>query len=148
MDIVAPGVGIPTLDKKSAGSYATSTGTSGAAAIVSGAAALVRAKYPNLSAGEVVDRLTSTARDKGKKGRDDEYGHGELDLRAALTAKAPPPSVRPSPPIATAPPAASAPAPEDGFSLSPLAIMAVGVVLLCGAGVAALMLLRKPSGSA
>lgn len=145
VDLVAPGVDIRTANTKSASGYATTRGTSQAAAIVSGAAALVRAKYPDLSAAQVVDRLTSTAKDKGKKGRDDEYGHGELDLMAALTAKAPPPFASPSPPMATAPAAASAPAPEDAPSIPPLAIMGAGVVLLLGAGVAALMVFRRPS---
>lgn len=145
VDLMAPGVDIRVADKKSTRGYAKGWGTSQAAAIVSGAAALVRAKYPDLSAAQVVDRLTSTAKDKGKKGRDDEYGHGELDLMAALTAKAPPPFASPSPPMATAPAAASAPAPEDAPSIPPLAIMGAGVVLLLGAGVAALMVFRRPS---
>jgi subtilisin family serine protease len=40
----------------------------------------VRAKYPDLSAAEVVHRLTATADDKGPPGRDDEYGYGVLNI--------------------------------------------------------------------
>jgi subtilisin family serine protease len=72
------------------GRYFVDDGTSYATAIVAGAAALVRAKYPNLSAAEVVHRLTATAIDKGALGRDDEYGYGIVDLVAALTKDLPP----------------------------------------------------------
>ncbi|GIF98432.1 S8 family serine peptidase [Catellatospora citrea] len=66
------------------------TGTSDATAIVAGAVALVRAKYPDLSGPEVVHRLTSTAIDKGPAGRDAQYGYGVLNVVGALTADLPP----------------------------------------------------------
>jgi type VII secretion-associated serine protease mycosin len=72
------------------GGYRKGTGTSDATAIIAGAAALVRAKYPHLKAPEVIHRLTATAIDKGKPGRDDEYGYGIVDLVAALTKDIPP----------------------------------------------------------
>ena len=59
-------------------------------AIVAGAAALIRSRYPDLSAQEVIHRLTATATDKGPPGRDPEYGYGVLNLVAALTADVPP----------------------------------------------------------
>nr|WP_246568978.1 S8 family serine peptidase [Polymorphospora rubra] len=101
LTISAPGIDIVSTSKGE--SYRKGTGTSGAAAIVSGAAALVRSKFPELSAKEVVHRLTATAVDKGPPGRDEQYGYGVLDLVAALTADVPPlgasadPSVSPSP---------------------------------------------------
>ncbi len=85
--IAAPGVDITSTNK--GGGYRTGTGTSDATAIVSGAVALVRAKYPDLSADEVIHRLTATATDKGPPGRDEQYGYGVLDLVAALTADVP-----------------------------------------------------------
>jgi type VII secretion-associated serine protease mycosin len=88
VDIAAPGADV--LSTKSGGGYRTGTGTSDATAIVSGAVALVRAKYPNLSADEVIHRLTATATDKGPPGRDEQYGYGVLNLVAALTANVPP----------------------------------------------------------
>ena len=91
VDIVAPGTGMVTAGLGD--TYREGFGTSNAAAVVSGAAALIRAKYPELTAAQVVERLTSTAVDRGDPGRDDYYGHGELDLIAALTA--PPPARRP-----------------------------------------------------
>lgn len=70
--------------------WSVGSGTSGAAAIVAGSAALIRAKFPDLSATEVVHRLTSTALDKGYPGRDPQYGFGVVDVISALTAEAPP----------------------------------------------------------
>jgi type VII secretion-associated serine protease mycosin len=88
----APAVDIITTTTRAngGGGYQTAGGTSDAAAIVAGAAALVRARYPNLTAPEVIHRLTATATDKGAPGRDEEYGNGVLNLVAALTADVPP----------------------------------------------------------
>ncbi|GLZ33088.1 hypothetical protein Lesp02_52760 [Lentzea sp. NBRC 105346] len=61
------------------------SGTSFAAAVVSGVAALVRAKHPNLTVSEVVETLTSTADDKGPAGRDPQYGFGVVNPVKALT---------------------------------------------------------------
>ena len=88
IDVVAPAVDIYSTSY--AGKYSKGPGTSGATAIVAGAAALIRSKYPYLSAQEVAHRLTATAIDKGPPGRDDEYGYGVIDLVAALTADVPP----------------------------------------------------------
>jgi type VII secretion-associated serine protease mycosin len=100
--IVAPAVDI--VSTSTFGEYRRSTGTSDATAIVAGAVALVRARYPDLSAPEVIHRLTATATDKGPPGRDPEYGYGILDLVKALTADVPPAaSVPPSTGSAAAP---------------------------------------------
>ncbi|MGC4786554.1 type VII secretion-associated serine protease mycosin [Micromonospora sp. DT178] len=88
VDVVAPAVDIYSTSRD--GRYRKATGTSGATAIVAGAVALIRSKYPDLPASEVAHRLTATAIDKGPPGRDDEYGHGVIDLVAALTADVPP----------------------------------------------------------
>ncbi|MGW1057176.1 S8 family serine peptidase [Micromonospora rubida] len=88
IDVVAPAVDIYSTSID--GKYRKGTGTSDAAAIVAGAAALIRSKYPDLPAAEVAHRLTATAVDKGPPGRDDEYGYGVIDLVAALTADVPP----------------------------------------------------------
>nr|WP_225946532.1 type VII secretion-associated serine protease mycosin [Plantactinospora soyae] len=86
--IAAPGVDIYSTSVD--GRYRKGTGTSDSTAIVAGAAALVRSKFPDLSAEEVVHRLTATADDKGAPGRDEEYGYGVVNLVAALTADVPP----------------------------------------------------------
>jgi subtilisin family serine protease len=79
--------------------YRPWTGTSDATAIIAGAAALVRARFPKLSAVEVIHRLTATADDKGPPGRDDQYGYGVINLVKALTADVPAltPSASPEP---------------------------------------------------
>lgn len=71
------------------GRYTVSSGTSDATAIVAGAVALVRSRFPDLKGPEVVRRLTATAIDKGAPGRDPEYGYGVLNLVGALTADLP-----------------------------------------------------------
>ncbi|MFE9688859.1 S8 family serine peptidase [Micromonospora sp. NPDC005806] len=88
IDVAAPAVDIYSTSY--GGKYSKGTGTSAATAIVAGAAALIRSKYPDLPAEEVAHRLTATAIDKGPPGRDDEYGYGVIDLVAALTADVPP----------------------------------------------------------
>lgn len=86
--LAAPGkdIPVPTLD----GGYALGYGTSDSTAIVAGVAALVRAKYPNMSAKEVIHRLEVTADDRGLPGRDDQYGYGIVNPVKALTADVPP----------------------------------------------------------
>ena len=131
VDLVAPGVDIPAPAPD--GKYVTGTGTSGAAAIVAGAAALIRAKYPDLSAAEVVQRLTATATDRGDKGRDDYYGAGQLDLLAALTA--PQPGASATPPLVAEAPVAvpDASSVDEDSGIPPLVFVAAGLMLLLGA---------------
>ena len=66
------------------GSYAEWAGTSGATPIVSGVAALIRSKWPEMSAKQVIDRIVSTAKDEGTPGKDPLYGFGVLNAEAAL----------------------------------------------------------------
>jgi subtilisin family serine protease len=84
-----------------AGGYASITGTSSSAAIIAGAAALVRSRFPSLSADEVIHRLTTTAIDKGATGRDDVYGYGLVNIVGALTAHVPPLNAAAATPTAT-----------------------------------------------
>ncbi len=90
LDLVAYGTDIPAARPHN--KYEIAEGTSDSTALVSGVAALMRARYPDMSAAEVVDRLTRTATDRGAKGRDDYYGYGQLNPVAALTV----PRVKPS----------------------------------------------------
>ncbi|GLY97891.1 type VII secretion-associated serine protease mycosin [Actinoplanes sp. NBRC 103695] len=69
--------------------YKKASGTSFAAPMVSGTAALIRARWPEMPAGEVVNRIIRTARDRGAEGRDDKYGFGLVDPTGALTAEIP-----------------------------------------------------------
>ena len=51
------------------GGYAEWAGTSGATPIVAGVAALIRSKWPEMSAKQVINRIVSTAKDAGAPGR-------------------------------------------------------------------------------
>jgi type VII secretion-associated serine protease mycosin len=75
---------------KPGGGYSSVSGTSFAAPLVSAAAALVRSKWPQMSAADVVNRLIRTANDIGGPGRDDVFGFGLVNPVAALTADVPP----------------------------------------------------------
>lgn len=70
------------------GGYWHVQGTSFAAPLVAATAALIRSRYPGMSAANVVNRLISTARDLGPTGRDDRYGYGEVNPVAALRSEA------------------------------------------------------------
>jgi type VII secretion-associated serine protease mycosin len=76
-------------------------GTSFAAPMVSGTAALIRSRWPAMSAAEVINRIIRTAEDRGLPGRDDEYGFGMVDPTGALTDDVAPVSRNP---LDTAPP--------------------------------------------
>ncbi|WP_439959825.1 type VII secretion-associated serine protease mycosin [Streptomyces abyssomicinicus] len=84
--VSAPGVDVVTADPD--GQYYEGWGTSAAAAWVSGAAALLKSAYPELSPAQVKRLLEDTARDAPDGGRDDARGHGLLDPVAALKAAA------------------------------------------------------------
>lgn len=84
--LTAPGVDnqIPAITKP----YGRSSGTSDATAYVAGAAALVRAKFPDLTAGQVANRLVKTAKRAGSAtdGKPDpKYGYGIIQPYEALT---------------------------------------------------------------
>lgn len=66
------------------GGYAEWAGTSGATPIVAGVAALIRSKWPEMSAKQVINRIVSTAKDAGPGGKDPLYGFGVLNAEAAL----------------------------------------------------------------
>ncbi|MGG5751146.1 S8 family peptidase [Zafaria sp. Z1313] len=76
----------PLVGGMPGGGYAEWTGTSGAAPLVAGVAALIRSKHPELSAGQVVNRILATAKDTGAPGVDNLYGFGLLDADAAVNA--------------------------------------------------------------
>jgi membrane-anchored mycosin MYCP len=85
------GIGVPGVDMISAtagGGYRVQTGATGAG-LLCGAAALVRSRFPQLSAEQTVDLLRKTATDKGPTGPDSQYGAGVLNLKAALSVPVP-----------------------------------------------------------
>lgn len=83
VDLAAPGVNIHSTFFIADNNYVAMTGSSQAAAFVSGAAALVRAAYPAATPQEVIDRLLySTDPVPGLRGRC--RTGGRLNLRGAL----------------------------------------------------------------
>lgn len=97
LDLVAPSGmnGAPdvwTIDRMGSNGYSmnnytsTFSGTSAAAPMVSGVAALVLSRYPNLTASEVRDLLQTSATDMGTSGLDNTFGYGRVNASAALSA--------------------------------------------------------------
>ncbi|MET8359922.1 type VII secretion-associated serine protease mycosin [Micromonospora sp. NPDC005171] len=91
--VAAPGDSVYNITNEAG--YGWGDGTSDSSAIVSGLAALIRAKYPDLSAPSVINRIIRTARDAGPSGRDPQYGFGVIDPMKALTADVPPVTANP-----------------------------------------------------
>jgi len=124
--IAAPGENIVSVSNRDGGGLANGlpddhqqmvalSGTSYAAGYVSGVAALVRSKYPQLTAAQVVRRITATAH-IGARAPSNVVGAGTVDPVAALTWELPAgnqpaagPGSAPAKPIAAPP----APAPKD-----------------------------------
>jgi subtilisin family serine protease len=77
------------------GGYAEWAGTSGATPIVSGVAALIRSKWPEMTASQVINRIVTTAKDAGAPGKDPIYGFGVLNAEAALKEDVPETKVNP-----------------------------------------------------
>jgi hypothetical protein len=82
--LAAPGVNV--LEAAPRASYNFTTGTSVAAAHVSGVAALILERYPSLDLAALEEVLFSTARDLGAPGRDPMFGYGLVDPYRALSA--------------------------------------------------------------
>jgi type VII secretion-associated serine protease mycosin len=91
--LVGPGTDVLGDDSGTDTQYELGNGTSGATAYVSAAAALVRAKFPNLTAGQVINRLIKTAIDPsakpGQTTPDLHYGYGIARPDKALTENIP-----------------------------------------------------------
>lgn len=71
------------------GQYLLWSGTSGAAPLVSGIAALVIAAHPGISADDVINRIVATATPKGDPSPGPIYGHGLVNAEAAVTRAVP-----------------------------------------------------------
>lgn len=80
--ITAPGHGFPFL--WDAGSVGSAAGTSSATAITVGALAVLMDAFPEISAEDAIAIALETATDIGLPGVDDVFGHGLLNLEAAL----------------------------------------------------------------
>lgn len=88
VDVAAPGENIVSLAAAGENPVRVS-GTSYAAPVVSAVAALVRARFPQLTARQVMRRIEDTARHPGT-GWNASVGHGLVDALAAVSGGAPP----------------------------------------------------------
>jgi membrane-anchored mycosin MYCP len=156
--IAAPGENIASVSNADGGGLANGlpddhqqlialSGTSYAAGYVSGVAALVRSKYPSLTAAEVTRRITDTAQN-GPRDPSNVVGAGTLDAVAALTWLVPaagdrgvPASVKP----VTVPPP---PAPKDtkprNVALAGAGVLTL-IVVITAATVAVLRRRKEPT---
>ncbi|TDH47514.1 type VII secretion-associated serine protease mycosin, partial [Mycobacterium eburneum] len=155
VSLAAPGTDIEGLSPRDDGlmnavdgpdnSLLVPSGTSFSAALVSGVAALVRAKFPELSSYQIRNRLIHTARPPAR-GVDNQVGYGIVDPVAALTWDVPNGPAKP-PERLSAPLKLPPPPPER--NMTPVWVAGAGLaVLLIGAGVAlaAAKMLRRSAG--
>jgi len=141
VDVAAPGTGLRSL-AVGGGLTGGVDGTSFAAPWVSGLAALVRQRFPELTAAQVTDRILATAR-RPAGGRDPALGHGVVDPVAALTAE--PAVLRPGVERAPSPVVLAGTHPRlppDGGD-PPVELLAVAA-LMSAATVGVLSLRRRP----
>jgi membrane-anchored mycosin MYCP len=117
-------------------------GSSFSSAFVAGVAALVRAKFPDLSAHQVIHRLEATAHPPAG-GRDTVVGYGVVDPVAALTWDVPPgdrvASGEPMAPLRVPPP----PPPPDPWPRRVAVAGTFGAVVLVGAVVWVVTVTRR-----
>jgi subtilisin family serine protease len=133
--VVAPAADIVADNNGSDTEMFKGDGTSAATAYVSAIAALVRAKYPNLTAGQVVNRIIKTALlPQGVTSGDPKWGYGIARPYAALTDSVPAgPAGGPLPQATqSASAAASSPATSAGGSSKGLTIAALLPLVLLG----------------
>jgi thermitase len=117
--IAAPGIGMVTTSR--GGGYGTWWGTSFAAPVVAGIAALIAGRRPDLAPADWMAILFASAKDLGDAGRDMRYGYGRVDAGAALALAAsyvsPEPPPPPPPPADTTAPVVAIASPLDGARL-------------------------------
>ncbi|MEX3772001.1 S8 family serine peptidase, partial [Mycolicibacterium fortuitum] len=115
VDVAAPGENLVSLHPDGEGLIDTIgretpiSGTSYAAPVVAGIAALVRSRFPHLSAREVMRRIEDTAHTPAD-GWNPLVGHGVVDALAAVSGGTPSSAVPPAVPVSVRP---STPAPTD-----------------------------------
>ncbi len=106
VDVAATGENVTSLDSEPV------SGTSYAAPVVSGLAALIRARFPALTAREVMQRIESTAHHP-PAGRDPIVGSGTIDALAAVSTDSSPPGDNPKPAPTPLPETTPRPTPPD-----------------------------------
>ena len=118
-------------------------GTSFSVAYVSGLAALLRQRFPDLSAAQIINRITATARHPGG-GVDNYVGAGPVDMVAALTWDVPDGPQKVPFRVKEVPPPPYIPPPDRG-PITGVVIGAVSLALILGIGAMARRALRRRS---
>jgi membrane-anchored mycosin MYCP len=134
VDVAATGEAVTSLGSEPV------SGTSYAAPVVSGLAALIRARFPALTARQVMQRIESTAHHP-PAGWDPLVGSGTIDALAAVSTDSGPPGDAPKPtpaplPIITAPPPTPSNARARDTALRGAAIGLVALVATLATGAA------------
>ena len=163
VDVGAPGEAVTSLSLTGdgivnsldgQGNSARLSGTSYAAPVVSGIAALIRSRFPTLTARQVMQRIETTAHHPAS-GWDPIVGNGLVDALAAVSTDAPPPTT-PQPHETPLPITQStAPAPKTDRHAQKIALTGaaiclavLGLALAAGIATAHLRRLRSAPGSA
>lgn len=136
--LAAPATKIMAGGSGERGRYYAGTGTSDSTAIVSGVAALIKSKHPDLDAANIINRLIATADDRGPDGRDPEYGYGIVNPVKALTADVPKVDANPllpNAPTLTASPTHNAGAPGADAGMGPIGVILTALGVLAGLAV-------------
>ncbi|GIG57055.1 type VII secretion-associated serine protease [Longispora fulva] len=139
--LVAPGGAVPATQRGSG--LVTVDGTSIAAAFVSGAAALVIARWPHLTGPEVIRRLEATASPAPGTAPSLEYGYGVVNPYAAVTEQLSTPVPAPvAMPALTVPPVPAGQAAHEAawarstrIAMILAGVALVGVLVTAGAAV-------------
>ncbi|MGI5127414.1 type VII secretion-associated serine protease mycosin [Pseudonocardia sp. CA-107938] len=136
VDVAAPGTDLHSLAPGGGYTSEAVNGTSFAAPWVAGLAALLRERFPQLTARQVVDRIVATAHRPGD-GRDAALGYGVIDPVAALTSAplilaAAHEETRPAATLSGTTPLPAQPAPGVPYDLLVLGllVLAAGIVAL------------------
>jgi type VII secretion-associated serine protease mycosin len=82
VEVAAPGVNVPAAGRQDR--YWVVSGTSPACALTAGVAALIKARYPKLTAPQVRRSIIWSASHRPRGGYDDQIGFGTVDAAAAL----------------------------------------------------------------
>lgn len=89
VDVLAQGVGLPTVTNRNSAKAQRRSGTSFSCAVVSALCAAIWAAEPELSADQVRERLYSTAKDVGQPGFDTDSGWGIVSTQSGVTEDTP-----------------------------------------------------------
>ncbi|GAA5067403.1 type VII secretion-associated serine protease mycosin [Nocardia callitridis] len=157
LGVAAPGEGIVSLNPRDPNGTADGTvkegkedtlqGTSFASPYVAGLAALVRSRYPELSAAQVIRRIEATAHAPAE-GWNPYVGYGAIDPIAALTSEVPETihDKKPTPPLSKQLAVPAPPPPPDNLARNVALIGTASILTLLILGYLASFPIRRKFG--